>query len=385
MSDLDERLKDWASERVAPDPSAGSTARLVAEARRGKGRGPRTALVVVAMAAAALLVFFQKPSDPVLEEEAVVVEDAAPTPVAVFTAGPHEITAEYIQASERVVAEFEGATLGVAGRVRFGAGEWILDTGALGIDTPAAVAVEAGDLRIAGLGRFEIRRGEDIRVFVRDGAVDVERGGREWLVEAGRTLILLGGEVRIEQLENTTLKELLHPGLWIDEALVEVIPPKGHGEPIRPDIVEDPPEVDLAELRSRLVFGDENVRLELRTHLARVPGDAEAWALLAKAERMRKDSSAELEAWEQAAAVGSGHVANEARFEAARLAPTADAAAHLEAILANSPGALEPEARLQLGRILFEAGDPRGAEELRRVVEEHPGTAAAKSAEGLLR
>ncbi|MCP4806428.1 MAG: hypothetical protein GY913_22135 [Proteobacteria bacterium] len=318
----------------------------------------RVGVGAVIALAAGLVLWVARSEQPAPVEVVEVVEDA-PAPIVLFQTGEVALGATHVRADDRVLFEHDGHTVGLHGALDLET--WTLEHGHIALDTTTPFALRLGDVELHGQdARLEATFDGTLRLFVERGLVRLRRGDAWVEVTAGWP----DGQIR-ERLD-----ELLHQGVWT--------PP----EPETPVIVAAPP-IDLAELRSRLVFGDESVHGELTDHLARSPSDAEAWALLAKAERMRGDGTAELAAWTAITELPRGAHTATARFEVGRLADDAEAVRQLRALLDDGAGALEPEARLELGRRLLAQADPAASAVLDELIASFPGTAAATAAEKL--
>jgi hypothetical protein len=371
----DDGLKQWGQARVGRAPTSDAASALIhaAERRRTRRRGSAvTALVAVGalVVAGALQGPRSVAPEPVAPEPiAAVVAPPQAVPVVLFQAGDASVTAGRVQSEQRLVFTHQGHTVGVQGELALGE-VWTLEQGALAVDTPGAIELSVGQVQVRGDDvRVQVLADPDapsgVRLWVERGVLSVQVGW-EW-IQITDTWPPDGGPARIE--------ELLHVGVWT---------PPDAPEPTIERVRTPAPSVDLGVLRSRLVQGDDAVRSELIAYLDRAPTDADAWALLAKAERMGGDRVAELNAWTAITQLPAGPQTATARYEAARLSPPDQAVTHLRALLDGGAGALEPEARLALGRALLELGDPAADAELNALIDAFPGSAAAASAEKLL-
>ena len=355
---------------VDPDPSRGSTASLVGGAASSPGTRMALAALALVLAAGGFLRCSEEAPPPAPELAPAPEIEEAPAPTILHQEGQANVSAGYLEAQDRVVVEHGGVTIGLEGRLRIG-DSLRLDAGAVGVATTTPVVLDVASLSVHGAaGRFGASRGEDLRVFVGEGSVEVRRSGQSWTVEAGQTLVSRAGEVTVQELPQP-LERLVHAGPWTGE-VVEV-------EAVQPTTA------DLAALRSQLKRGEaEAVKEQLLAHLAEHPEDGEAWSLMAEARRALGETEAELDAWTRASRHAPRVLANEAHLEAARLADDEVAVQHLEALLANEPGGMEPEARLELGRKLVDMGDRRGRNVLNQLIQRFPDSEAAKEARSLL-
>ena len=391
---LDERLREWASDRAAPAVDAaearGRAALLVARARERSTARRRVRLLAVAavLLVSAGLFLLNLPPAPEL--------DAAPETLAASpegsTAAPLETAAE--PPTVRAPADAPLELLLGDDRVELAAGG-ALRLPAAGPDTTrvdllsGAVTAEvehrapgesfvvvAADVEVRVVGtRFSVELdGDSVVVGVSDGTVDVSAGGGRWTVAAGSVLRWRGGEAE-----------------WAPRRASA--PPSAQVSPPAPDlpVPETAQRFDLDDVLGRLLLGGdvEGAVDALRRRVDDEPTDRDAWAALAGALHRQGDREAALAAWLAAAELGGGLPARRARYEAASLlqenSDHAAAAEQLEEMLSGDSGALEADARVRLGSSLLALGREGDAQaEWRSVVQRFPGTTAASTAARLL-
>ncbi|MEO0605165.1 MAG: hypothetical protein AAF211_27290, partial [Myxococcota bacterium] len=236
-----------------------------------------------------------------------------------------------VAAASAVVVEAPGQIVLAAGTVE-------IEARPRPASAPLVVTAGASQVTVVGT-RFAVTL-QPFRVRVSEGVVEVSRDGTIARVAAG-----------------------------------EVFPP-----------LEEPPPPDLDLLRELVLDGSpDEARERLRERLARLPADADAWALLARLETREQNGSAARAAWKEVVTHGRPRLARQARYTLAVSFEDRprQAIVWLEAYLAD-PGPLVPEARLRLGRAQRSIRDPHADETLRSVIVDFPGTAAAASARGLL-
>lgn len=421
---LDDRLRDWASNRSGAATGAAESRRLaevVAGRARERSRARRRLVVVVSAAAVVvvgltLLLHGQRNRSPASwTPEVLYLEGSATAPVTDTLSVPGEgrlvarIGVDVVGLGEESTVRIEQAR-GAVTRLA-------LDTGTLVADVQprekpgGCFEVVVGPHVISVLGtRFLVERrvAGGLRVVVRDGVVRASGPGGETRVEAGYRLdIDEHGVARLEPVEPSIerLSKLLSA---VPETIVESAPPPTSGGGGLPGSPPPPPQTSfrgqdgpppdeqpptLEELRQRLLDGDlEDTLADLDARLAEDPDDADAWALLAAARRKAGDRNGAVGAWREVIARGDGAAANRARYEAA-LQLQQLPGGHPEAIgllqdLLVSPEGVEPlvaEARLHLAESLIaEERQEEAWPLLEEVTRSYPGTGPALSARELL-
>jgi ferric-dicitrate binding protein FerR (iron transport regulator) len=417
-----------------------------AGARPGSGRSAGRELWIglalaasVAVVSAAALWLAAGPED-MVEAPAAGVAAPVPLPLAYEIATPAGVSTAEIRnpagarltapADGRLMAAIGGDRLGLAagGALRVlqadrGALRLVLERGELACAVASRAAggeftVEAAgrEIRVRGT-RFSVAlgEGEAVAVTVAEGVVEVGTGeGVPQRVAAGRRLaVSVSGAAREEEVGDEgdrRIAALLGELPVLDAGLAAAVEDPGGakdagagsravptgvaGRKIPRD--EAAPEEDAWDAAGarHLVAGGRHAEAErsLAGRLAAVPGDAEAWMLLADCQRNQGRWQAAVDAYERVALLGrDASKANRARFLAGsvlqdRLGRHAEAAGLFEEHLANGGGGLRAEAMLRLAVSLRETGaGARARALLDEIVRNHPGTPSALRAEGLLR
>lgn len=334
MTDHD--LQDWAASKRQPGPSPEDSHALVARWQRRRGRRRLAIRVGSLVLAAAVVAFWLWPRQ-AMRSTTVEPPEVVASPVERELApGRHESHGDVIE-----VATESQVTVESPDRLVLDRGSVLIEARPRPEDQP--LAVHAGEARVVVVGtRFSVSL-DPLSVVVSEGVVAVEWHGDRTLVRAG-----------------------------------EVYPPPP------PEVPPAPPSLDV--LRAQVVAGElAAARKALEAHVARAPTDAEAWALLAQVATREDQPNRARRAWQKVVAHGRPRAARRARFELARLLEDRprEAIEWLEAYLAD-PGPWVPEARLRLGRAQRALQDPDADATLRRVIADHPGTAAAATARALL-
>jgi ferric-dicitrate binding protein FerR (iron transport regulator) len=393
-----------------PEPSAQETAQLLArvEQRHGRWRWTWIPLAAVPLAAAAALFLLQPTPPPSLPIPSAPVAVQVPGPAvyeltAVYSAGPgtEVLTDALVTGSNgRLVAALgpHSLALGAGSRLELRTAtddhvELVLQSGLAAFEVEKSgdgrpFVVRAGTARIQVIGtRFSVETGDELRVQVAEGTVEVLQGSQRWLLHAGEGL--QGGAVVPVQGLNETLA-----ALFSKKVPAPVEPRPKVPAPVEPKskVPVAPTVPDLAHLRNWVASGEFQLALPpLRQVVANDPSNLAAWRLLASAEAKAGNRQAAAAAWEEIAERGRGSQARRARFEAAvllqELGSHEAAATHLQAWLADPAGSasLTAEARLRLADSLSVLGRQSEAnEQLGRIVRDHPGSAAAAQAARML-
>jgi hypothetical protein len=341
----DDELRAWGESRRLPPPTLDEAAALVRRAQRSRWRWLWLLAPVVpaglALAALALLV-------------AIGLYRTAPAP---DPAPPPLVLIPPVPVPDPVVLE---------------TGSHAVGDDQLEVDGEVAVTVEA----------------DRARIELRAGSVTVQAAprapGRSLVVEAD------GHEVHVVGTRFTVVRSPFD--VSVEHGVVEVVRGAevvrlGAGERLRPRSERPVRRFDLAAARAKILSGAaDEARVELVDHLARDPGDTDAWSLLALLERRAGRVAEAVAAWREVVARGSVDEAQRARFEAATLLAGAPAEAIplWEAFL-ERPDPLAAEARLRLGQARAAAGDREGARrEWERILLDHPGSGPADAARALL-
>ena len=407
---LDEQLRDSAEDRTAPTISAAESraevAAILARRDERKRSQPLRIALVVAVAAILLLaagVLLQRPAEtpaPIAEAPAPPVEPELRVPEVLYEEGPgsHGLS---LATEQRLVARVGADRIALAGpsrvAVRSQGPETTLTLEEGLVAAEVASRGDTGQFRVlAGFvtvtvrgTRFAVERTVDATVIsVEEGEVhvnlDVPDVAREnWSVRAGQQLTIGPRVVRTELEEDGRLALLLRSA-----PLPEPPPPA-------PTALAPPPArgPDIDDLRGLLIAGSlDEARAGLEGAVQADPSNTEAWTLLATARRKAGDDAEAVDAWLMVAEQTRGAAMIRARYEAASLMEEAgrlgDALPLLEQIVADVdlPPALEPDARLRLGRILLDQGQPlAGRLQLEEVIQRFPGTGPATAAAALLR
>jgi hypothetical protein len=395
--DLDERLKDWAEHRSAPDPSAGSTAALIRRASEARRGSPwlRVLLVVPLLVAGWWMLRDEEPA----LEPAVGVEYALGHQIGVGTAGTDRLA----------IAE---------GRLNFSVGEesfaldrrselallepgrWELVKGTLAVQrpywsgggAPRIVRVAGHDVEL-GSGAFLLRNEPEgspsvwaLGTVRAPDELELLRGdlsypaGQElwrWLIEeepeathlvaederrlVGVDTILVGAEPWTELLIYGRRVEVLRGAVAID-AFEEVSLLHGpKAQVVGPGTFTG----DARDGAFVVGAGDPLGLLGERTGPA-LDNPAEAWMELADRHEQQAEPVQAREAYEAVLQVGGPRHRTLARQRLGRLAERQaqdeTAIGHYNAALSDGPGELENEIRLQLIEVLVRSGREDEAE-----------------------
>jgi len=353
---LDDELRDWAETRRGGDPTAADVQALLADAERPRERAPRTPWLLIgagvsalALAAAVLMAVGVGAR---LAGSSLSPETHDPVPIA--APEPQRAVPEPVWTGH---VAHDGDTFDIDGTLRPVADvpedRYILD-GTVAVeaaprthDRPLRIVTDRWEVTVIGT-RFVVTS-DPFAVEVTEGVVAVRGPDVEVSLRAG------------DAFRDGTVQRAA-------PAVPEPAPIPG-------------PTPDLADLRALLRDGElDEAAQGLTRWVAREPGDAEAWRLLAMVEQRRGQPRPAIEAWRAVIAHGSPSQAQRARYEAATLlGPTPEAVALWDDFLAT-PDPLAPEARLGLAEALLASGDERGWTELQAVVDAHPGSAAAARA-----
>ncbi|TNE91538.1 MAG: tetratricopeptide repeat protein [Deltaproteobacteria bacterium] len=408
---IDERVREWADDRVGTAPTLETAQLLIA---RADARERRTQAVWVTLSLAASVLLALVGAGGLLLAN-LGLDDPQPLAVHVLRADGSAVAhgASLAVTDEgSLVAKIgedriaiDGHTHATVTRHDVTLTEIALIDGTLAAEVAPRpkghfFQVRAPDVLVTVVGTLFLvdTDGEGTRVAVSEGAVEVRHGEELWTVNPGQQLwVPHRGNAVLSALDGELPEDLFaEPAPAEPEAPVEVEPelapapvtaptPKSRPSAPAPDPVK--------QARAQLLAGDPTAAIALlEPHLAASPSDAGAWTLLATAHRKAGHPDRALEAWREVIARGSDAEVRRGRFEAASMLQAAEsheaAVLELQALLATPShgGSLEPEVRLRLGRSLLATGrDAEGRAQLVHLTEHFPGTAAAEAAQTLLR
>ncbi len=407
-----------AEEELLPagDPAQRRRLEERAHARQPRTISPRlvwAAAAVLALAAAGAL-FLLREAHPPTELSPPVVADEGPTPLQVAIVGADSASQpvarnagdpfEAIEDGE-VVLKVGLDQVTLTGGTRLAVEEAFTDRVRLellqgtvicdvepGLDRPR-FRVTAGQQTVTVTGtRFAVTRLQNaVDVAVFEGRVQFEGPDRDPVeVSAGGAAYWSAGSVETGDLSEA------------QRALFGSRTREPDTQPIALRQVETPRTLPAAGApatvptieawQQAIIRGDlDRAASEIEAHLATVPGDHQAWTLLADCRRKQGDWSAAVEAYEQVIEHAPGPEANAARFRAGalcqeQLARHDQATALFDGYLEQSGAEpLAAEALLRLARSHTELGHETEAREaLQQAVADHAGTGAAVEARRML-
>ena len=352
-------LKDWAhQERNASAPTPAEAAQLVARASRPSFRW--LTLITPVLTAAAVLVVFWAAPEPSPDPAAlgVAVTEQEPEPIQQTTLAEGQVTIEgdvFTLAANSIATR---AQMGPATRVQLDAG--IIEVKAAKRSQGETLTIAAGDYRVQVVGTQFSVQADPFEVNVTEGQVAVrDMSGGEWMLTAGHSF-RQGKHIREKHIREKHIRE----------------------KHIRE---RDLPGV--AALRTKVLDGQyDEARIGLNERLGASEREIASWTLLAQLESRAGRLEEGLLAWDAVINYGTTTEAQRGRYEAARLLEDQPERAipYLEAFVAI-PDPLASDGRLRLANALLAVGKPSQAiEQLERILNEYPGTGAAKKAKKTL-
>lgn len=415
---VDQAVRDWARDRRAPaDGMQSEDFAAAVLRRRTRRRGVRVAGALAAVLLVGVLGWWitnpQTPPPAVIAEAPPAQESTLPVveslvPEVLWGEAP-AVEGDRLRAGSRVVAAlgddriaWEDGALSLESLRTVSAPASAtrttlrLDGGTVAAEVgkregEGAFVVVAGDLTITVVGtRFGVSHTErDTIVTVEEGLVrvriDTEYAQDGWSLRAGERLVF-------DRVEGTSIFTKRHSSQAVAAMLRAERPP----EPAPPAprtrvIAPSDTATELATLRDQLLGGDASgARAALEVLAERAPDDPDVLSLLATAQRKDGAVGAAVDTLLRAAALG-GPQSGRFVYEAAALFDGNGDRARVVELLAgpvaeNSlPQALQPDARLRLGRALLASGQAgEGAAVLEELARRHRGTGAATEALGLL-
>lgn len=434
---IDTALGAWAqareeAERPVAEPTSAQAMELLRRAddrqRRARSSRPRWLLPVVSLGTAgvaAVLVGtwwlgYLSPRHPPVQLA------QAPSGLEIFTSdGRAEIPAARV-AGTHLDTPTDGRMLARLGHDAFGLNRdgaavlvdaspssthILLEHGTLAVQArprrPGALSIAAGAYIVRVVGtRFllELTSRDELAVAVTEGVVTILAEGRAQphrVTHGQRLQLRLGVAPRLSPLPSTVetkITELLTPPIVATSA-----PQAGTRAPKPSRTLDTPrvarherapkPRADYAQWR-RWIMQGEYARAEttLTHYVEAVPGDLQAWSLLADCYRKSGKPQEAVDTYRRLIIRGDVVLANRARFLAAVILqddlndPRAAAKLLREYLsAAETTRPLEASAKVRLGRCLTALGDVKGAQEtLREVARDYAGTPAADEAKALL-